>query len=343
MPKNLKRREEFLKLYEKGFKDSEIAKILEVGECSINKIRWEFKLPPNGRGLMTDDEFIEAVKEGLITSQICEKFGVSDSAVYRRSKKLNVPLNKKEITKKEPEKVEESKKSSRKIEDVDFLKQHSLGMTDKELSEYFSVANSTVKQYRYRLNLPFNKKKVNNEVIPNNEEFQVLYGTILGDAFISEGRYENGDSCGSFNHCVEQKEWIFKKFEYLNRFCNPPKLIDKYDERFKTPEYQQYYCYIKTNSYLSELYPKLYNNGIKYIDEETFSKIDALGIATWYMDDGSKSKDSKTYVFCTHSFSDNDMAIIQKVLLNKFSIDTTVQSSKMLRIRSNSILMQVLL
>lgn len=332
MPKNYERREKFLELYHKGFKDSEIAKILDVNESAINQIRWEFGFEPNGRGVMSDEEFIEAVKEGLVTRQIMEKFGVSDSAIYRRAKKLNVILNPTIKPKKIKEKSTSTKK---KVNEEEFILLYNKGLTDKELQEELKVCNSTVKTYRYKYKLEANKKRIINDITPNDDEFQVLYGTILGDTYIGEGRYNNGDSWGSFNHCIQQKEWIFKKFEYLNRFCNPPILVNKHDDRFKEPDYQQYYCYIKTNKYLSNIYDLLYKEKVKYINEELFSKIEGLGLATWFMDDGAKSGNS--YILCTNSFSLNDIEIIQRVLLNKFEIEITVQASNIIRIRSNSI------
>lgn len=55
-------KQQFLKLYEQGKKDSEISRILNVKEGQINRLRNNLNLPPNGRKIVDDKTFIQKEK-----------------------------------------------------------------------------------------------------------------------------------------------------------------------------------------------------------------------------------------------------------------------------------------
>lgn len=55
---------------------------------------------------------------------------------------------------------------------------------------------------------------------------------------------------------------------------------------------------------------------------EAINLIDPLGLAIWYMDDGSNNGDGIT--LNTHSFTVEEQKLLQNLLLNKFQITTTL-------------------
>ena len=116
---------------------------------------------------------------------------------------------------------------------------------------------------------------------------------------------------------MRQKDFLEFKHTYLKRFTNPVEEHYKYDIRYKNPEYTQCYMYIKGSNALNVLYPKIYNNKIKYVNEELLFRLTGLGIATWYMDDGSNGKYG--YVLCTNGFSSEDVLLIQKGIIQRGS------------------------
>ena len=200
------------------------------------------------------------------------------------------------------------------------------------MSEYFNISLTTVKTYRKKLKLPINiQYKILNIKNFTEDEFQVLYGTILGDTHLD---HRSTNVSGSMAHCVRQKEFIEFKHKMLQRFTSDIREKKSVDYRFKKPEYYSYYMYIKSSKALNDLYPKVYKNKVKYIDKEMLYKLTGLGIATWYMDDGSNGHSG--YIFCTNSFSKEDVQLIQNFFKEKFDINTTIHKDNTIYIKADS-------
>lgn len=315
--------------------------------------------------IILDEEFIELHSKGLTQTEICKQTGISPAQASRRCKKLNLKSNSKANYEKiDKDKFLElynlrttdaeiarqfecseskikiyreslglSKVDRRHFTDKEFLEVYNQNLSDKQIAEVLNVSEGYVTQRRNKLSLSYNKKK--KEIIPLTDiEFQVILGTILGDTHLYR-KYIHGDCTGTCNHCLEQKELVFTKYNYLKNISQEPRLIDKYDERLQNPSYQQWYWYINANPALNDIYDMIYKNKVKYINEKLFEKIEPLGLAIWYMDDGSKEGNSG-YLLCTHSFSDEDIEIIQNILLFKFNINTSKHKSNAIYIMSDS-------
>lgn len=310
------------------------------------------------RIVISDEYFLELYNKGLTQSEIVEETGISAPQASRRCKKLG--LDPKKNTKKNFNKINEEeflrlyferttdanmaklfecsetkikcfreslglKKVDRKhFTDDEFLKLYNQGFSDKQISEVYNTSKDYVRQRRNKLSLPINKEIIEINKL-TEEEFQVILGTVLGDTHLYK-RYENGNCAGTCNHCVDQEELIFTKYKYLKNISAEPRLINKYDERLKNPEYKQWYWYINSNPALNDVYHMFYKDKVKYINEDLIEKIEPLGLAIWYMDDGSKYQDYGGYLLCTHGFSIEDVQILQKILLKKFNIPTSINS-----------------
>ena len=292
--------------------------------------------------IISDEEFIELHNQGLTQSEICRQTGISAAQASRRCKKLN--LDSKKNTKANYKKIDKDKflelydlrttdaeiarqfncseskvktfreslgltKVDRKhFTDEEFLEVYNQNLSDKQIAEILNVSEGYATQRRNKLSLPYNKEK--KEIIALTDiEFQVILGTVLGDTHLYK-KYINGDCTGTCNHCLEQEELIFTKYSYLKNISQEPRLVDKYDERLQTPSYQQWYLYINANPALNNIYDMFYRDKIKYINKELFEKIEPLGLAIWFMDDGSKEGESG-YLLCTHSFLEEDLGVIQ--------------------------------
>lgn len=351
-----KLKEQFLKLYNEGLKDSQIARILEVSESRINNIRWDMNLNPNGRIIVSDENFISKVNEGFTTSQLVDYFGMSNSAVYRRLKKLGLKLvktsnldkvdkdkfldlyNKKQSDKEianyfrcSESKISRFRKSlelppngrKKSIDYNKFMELYSQGLNDEKIASLLNSSSTTVGIYRRSLDLPVNKP-IEKTILLSNTEHQVLLGTLLGDASLSTNPL--GKVYGSFNHCIEQKEWALTKYEYLKNICSQPRIYNKHDDRLINPDYQQVCCVIRSFKELkTDYYDKLYNKEKKHIDKDLLYTIEPLGLATWYMDDGCNEKSG--YLLCTNSFSLEDLLIIKNMFKNKYNIEINVRSN----------------
>ncbi|OHA53256.1 MAG: hypothetical protein A2Z62_01165 [Candidatus Terrybacteria bacterium RIFCSPLOWO2_02_42_20] len=149
-------------------------------------------------------------------------------------------------------------------------------------------------------------------------ERSIIIGSILGDGYmrIMPGR---SDAFLEINHSVKAKDYVDYKFNKLKRICESvPK------ERATNEDRHAYRFFTKQHKDLTTLYGLFYKNKRKIIPKNL--ELDPMSIAIWYMDDGSKSRDSDVYLN-TQQFSLLD----QKKLLNclrKFGINARLNKDK---------------
>lgn len=63
----------------------------------------------------------------------------------------------------------------------------------------------------------------------------------------------------------------------------------------------------------------------KYINRYVY-KLKSLGLAIWFMDDGSSN--NNRYFLHTNCFDLNSIHLLQKVLLHNFNIETTINEKR---------------
>ena len=149
-------------------------------------------------------------------------------------------------------------------------------------------------------------------------ERSIIIGSILGDGYvrIMPGR---SDAFLEINHSIKAKDYVDYKFNKLKRICeSAPK------ERATNEDRHAYRFFTKQHKNLTTLYGLFYKNKRKIIPKNL--ELDSVSIAIWYMDDGSKSRDSDVYLN-TQQFSLTD----QRKLLNclrKFGINARLNKDK---------------
>ena len=204
-----------------------------------------------------------------------------------------------------------------------------------EIAKHFNVSNGAIKRFLNINNIIIEDGKVLNylkkELELNYEEEQVLIGGLFGDTYLGYPRKNTSfNATGSFTHCLKQKEFIFYKYNFLKRFCSEPKIRNNYDKR-SSKFYQSYNCQILSNKGLNIYRDKFYINNIKIVPEDLLYKLDGLGLAIWFMDDGNKPN-PYGYLLCTNSFSFEDLKKIKTFFKIKFNIDTTIHKNKLIYI-----------
>jgi hypothetical protein len=126
----------------------------------------------------------------------------------------------------------------------------------------------------------------------------MLIGTLLGDA--SMRRYvlkkaENDkmsirkNSRVQFDtaHCKKQLDYLLWKESILRAYIKFGKLIEdksKKDDRFV---YYKKTSLVESTKHLIYLYEKFYSTGRKIVDRRLLNRLTDLGLAVWFMDDGS--------------------------------------------------------
>ena len=219
----------------------------------------------------------------------------------------------------------------------EILKSLKNGDTTIEIMKKFNISRSKVLDITKENNLKPNHKDVNPEIKLTYEEEQVLIGGILGDTYLSYGK--NKYPSGSIGHCIEQYNYAIYKQEYMNRFTSKVSLLNKYDKRTNR-SYQQAWIVIRAQKALCKYVDAFYVNKKKILSEELLYKLDGLGLAIWYMDDGSPSYTNYNnlcgFTLATMCFSDRELNLIQTFFKEKFGINTTLYKNRSVYIKADS-------
>lgn len=217
-------------------------------------------------------------------------------------------------------------------------------LSNREIGKIVGLSRSSVQYYLNKLNIHRDRKeqqKLNNtsreKILKISETAeQVIIGSILGDGYISPNRHPIDTSLTlnselRINHGYKQKEYIeYKKYLlekegikcYL-QLIKSSKLKEHYIKGIKIKDKDRYY--LKTQRNVSfNFYRNLFYRPDKKLSKYIY-KINALGLAIWYMDDGCKN--GKGFVLCTDNFTIKEVELLRKVLKHNFNLDTTIQKS----------------
>lgn len=138
-------------------------------------------------------------------------------------------------------------------------------------------------------------------------EREIIVGSLLGDGYmrIMPGR---ADAFLEINHSIKAKDYVDYKYNSLKRLCeSAPK------ERTTNDNRVAYRFFTKQHKELTALYNQFYRNKVKFIPKDLV--LSPLILAIWYMDDGSKCRESDIYLN-TQQFSVED----QRILLYKLRL-----------------------
>lgn len=158
------------------------------------------------------------------------------------------------------------------------------------------------------------------------EQRAILVGTILGD-----GHLETTNKGKTFKlrieHSISQKAYVDWLYEYFKPMVNTPPRIKQ--QLVQGKYYQKYgFSTLALTSfrfYGQQFYPR----GKKVVPAMIHKLITPLGLAVWFMDDGSlKSAQHRARIINTQGFSDADLIVLRKMLEQKFQIMTTLRKQK---------------
>jgi hypothetical protein len=157
------------------------------------------------------------------------------------------------------------------------------------------------------------KKNLNRFYVEKTENTfeQVLYGSLLGDGGVYK-KIENNAHYSS-THGIAQKEYLMWKKEILGQE------LDMHD------------YFVEKNGYSQKPAHRIYSGNTKTLnkivsfrkDFEGIEKLDALGLAVWFMDDGSSS-DSSNFTLHTEGFSYEQHVFLKDFLFRKFEISVDI-------------------
>jgi hypothetical protein len=142
----------------------------------------------------------------------------------------------------------------------------------------------------------------------NSEQMECLVGTLFGDGCIDcNGYLKFGHSNAQYNYLE------FKRNLFGGKISN-----EKNIGEYKNKKYYAKYLSCPRNIQIDNLKKIFYPNGKKEI-KMALNYLTEMGLAFWYMDDGSKNENDSV-AFCTESFSYEEHELIKDTLRNKFNL-----------------------
>lgn len=146
----------------------------------------------------------------------------------------------------------------------------------------------------------------------------LIIGTTLGDGYLRIIP-KRKNAFLEVNHSATQKNYVDWKYSILQSIVkNKPKSRHGNGNRIA------YRFYTRCLSEITDLFRYFYRDGKKIIPVDL--KIDPLGLAVWYMDDGSRSGGS--IYLNTQQFSVEDQNKLQRLLLKQFGINSNLNKDK---------------
>ncbi len=153
-------------------------------------------------------------------------------------------------------------------------------------------------------------KKMNNKQILNENQIQLMMGTLLGDGCLMK---VNNSYILQINHGLKQKGYIEHKHKILNCKQQIRKRIQSGFGKGK-PIFRLVY---QNKGTLEEIAKTIFVKNKKKVTKKWMDIINNEGLAYWFMDDGCSVLIRKKYLlirFMTHSFSLQEQKIIISML-----------------------------
>lgn len=152
----------------------------------------------------------------------------------------------------------------------------------------------------------------------NQFQRSVIIGALLGDGYIRivPGRQ---NAFLEINHALSQREYVMWKYDVLEGIrAGAPKVRKgngtRQAIRFNTRQSEE----------LTDLHRLFYQNGVKLIPSDL--KLDPVILAVWFMDDGSRCRESDVYLN-TQQFDTTSQSILIKALC-ELGLEATLNKDK---------------
>ncbi|MEO5646602.1 MAG: hypothetical protein ABIO57_00005 [Candidatus Paceibacterota bacterium] len=149
-----------------------------------------------------------------------------------------------------------------------------------------------------------------------------IIGSMLGDATMRIGEKAKNANF-KIDHCLEQKEYVFWKYEILkNLVLTPPQMSYRNTEQGIRYEKSWWFRTVR-HPVLTDMYNQFYTKesyrcGRKIISDSILESIDAFAMAVWVMDDGSYNQGKID--ISTYSFTLEEIEKLCSVIQKKFNV-----------------------
>lgn len=217
-------------------------------------------------------------------------------------------------------------------------------LSNREIGKLVGKARNTVQYYLNKLGIHRDRKvqqKLNNtcrekslSISPVAE--QIILGSILGDGYMSPNRHPEDthltlNSELRISQGIKQKDYIEYKKSLLEKegikchlnFIDSSKIKPHCIKGIEVKENGTYHLKTQRNVAFN-FYRNLFYRPNKKLCRYLY-KLTALGLAIWFMDDGTKS--AKGFILCTNGFTFKEVEFLRIILKHNFDLDTTLRRS----------------
>jgi len=208
-------------------------------------------------------------------------------------------------------------------------------ITAKELSEKFNIKLTKAKEFKAEFStVTFseymahrNKMNASKPLIISPEVDQIIIGSLLGDGCI----IKKSNGMFTINHSLVQKDYVMHKYELLKKYGLEMKIREcaerKFDSYIKGRKIKDN-GYIRIESQVNisfNIYREEWYKHKKIVPDSVY-RLNPLGLAIWFMDDGSSNMSS--YYLSTNGFDYEYVEKLVKVLYDNFGIHASIHKNK---------------
>ena len=159
-----------------------------------------------------------------------------------------------------------------------------------------------------------------------HDQLQLIIGSLLGDARLecrSKSIRAKHTARLRIHQSDRQKDYVLWKYQLLkNLVFKGPRFTKVWHDSKRNKDHYSWYFHTQSNEALGLIHKMFYQDNIKIVPKDLIEILDPLGLAIWYMDDGSNNGSNIT--LNTHCFSDEEQKMMQKLLLKKFGIKSSM-------------------
>lgn len=250
------------------------------------------------------NKFIELYNQGMNDTEIGKFLEINNVTIHNWRIERKLPSN---------------FSYKRKFDTNKFIELYNQGLNWTDIAKELEVAECTICRYGQELGLTPNKFSIEEL---SEEEFQILYGSLLGDTYLS-------GKGGNFAHSLAQAEYFYWKYNMLRRLCSKISFKENFDN-WTNKYYACLFTIIRSYPAINHIWELSYKNKVKYINPQLFEKLTGLGIAVWFMDDGYFDHGSPA--FATNCFSQIDLDYIIEIFKTKFNLHFSKHSNNTIRL-----------
>ena len=155
---------------------------------------------------------------------------------------------------------------------------------------------------------------------------QILYGTILGDAYLQKTGQRNARL--RLEHSQKQRDYLLWKVKMLQPlFQGKPKFIERIHPVTKR-KYGYWRHQSQSTPYLGRLRRIFYPEGKKQIPDNLEKYLSPRTLAVWYMDDGYYSFRDKSGYLYLGKITQKEAEIVSQTLKKMFGLKNKILDKK---------------